>query len=106
MVAPRQIREFSQRLAETFRPRRIVLFGSYATGTARADSDVDLLVVLPYRGSGLMKAAQMIRELRPRFSVDLIVKTPAELQRRLAAHDSFLSTAVEQGQTLYEAADS
>jgi len=32
------------RIAAAIHPDRIILFGSRATGTARADSDVDLLV--------------------------------------------------------------
>ncbi len=36
-----------RRVVEEVRPLRVVLFGSRATGTARPDSDVDLLVVVP-----------------------------------------------------------
>jgi predicted nucleotidyltransferase len=36
-------------LVDRFQPERVILFGSYAYGTPNADSDVDLLVVMPAR---------------------------------------------------------
>ncbi len=36
-----------ERIVREFQPSRIILFGSYARGEAAADSDVDLLVVMP-----------------------------------------------------------
>ncbi len=39
--------EAVQRIARQFDPPRIILFGSWARGDARPDSDIDLLVVLP-----------------------------------------------------------
>jgi len=45
-----QIIKFVNRVAEAFRPERVILFGSHAYGTPTADSDVDLLVVMPHEG--------------------------------------------------------
>ena len=92
-------------LAGRFNPRRIVLFGSYANGQAREDSDVDMLVTMDHGDSSLRTAAQIIRELRPRFAVDLIVRTEDELAERLAQDDSFLRAATENGQVIYEATE-
>ena len=41
------IRRFARQIAERFQPQKIYLFGSYAYGTPHAESDVDLLVVMP-----------------------------------------------------------
>ena len=105
MVASRRIREFSDRLVEEFRPRRVVLFGSYANGRPRQDSDVDLLVVLPFRGNAVRKAVEIVRTLRPEFAVDLILRTPQDFRRRLDENDSFLQDVDRRGKVLYEAAD-
>ena len=104
MVAVNEIKSFCQRLAVEYRPSRIVLFGSYARGKARPDSDVDLLVVMPFKGSGVGKAAEMIRRLSPSFAVDLVIRTPADIKRRVAMNDFFLKEAT-QGKLLYEASD-
>lgn len=41
------VSEVVRRLVEHYRPEGIYLFGSSARGDARADSDLDFLVVLP-----------------------------------------------------------
>ena len=69
MVTVNEIKSFCHRLAVEYRRSRIVLFGSYASGQTHPDSDVDLLVVMPFKGSGVSKAAEMIRKLVPSFAV-------------------------------------
>lgn len=102
MVALGDIKIFCRQLALEYRPRRIVLFGSYARGKPRPDSDVDLLVVMPFKGSGVSKAAEMIRKLSPSFAVDLVIRTPTDIERRVAMNDFFLKEATK-GKLLYEA---
>jgi len=50
----RLIKEMVQRIVAGFNPEKVILFGSYARGTAGTDSDVDLLVVMRVRGSKRM----------------------------------------------------
>lgn len=99
-----RIKALSRRIAEEFSPDRIILFGSHALGRAHADSDVDLLVVMRCDGPGARKAAEILNSVEPEFAVDLIVRTPREIRRRLAQDDSFLVEAVRRGKVLYEAA--
>lgn len=104
MVAFKDIERFTDRLVEAYRPHRVVLFGSYARGRARPDSDVDILVVMPFKGNGVRKAAEIVKRLRPRFALDLVVRTPKQIERRLAWHDSFLEEATT-GKVIYETTD-
>jgi predicted nucleotidyltransferase len=105
MVAEHEIQELSRRIVREFNPRRIILFGSYADGRPREDSDVDLLVTMDRPDSGRRVAARMIRSLRPRFAVDILIRTEEELAERLRQHDFMLLNAVRQGRVLYEASD-
>ena len=86
-------------------PLRIILFGSYADGRATAQSDVDLLVVMPHRGHPIHKAVEILDQLDPKFAIDLLVRSPAEVRRRLTQQDWFMRAVVEKGKVLYEAAD-
>ena len=104
MITIAQIRALSRRIAAQFNPDRIILFGSRARGRAHADSDVDLLVVMRCNGSGARKAVEILNRVEPEFAVDLIVRTPQEIRRRLAQHDGFLADIVRRGKVLYEAA--
>jgi predicted nucleotidyltransferase len=105
MVAMKEIRDLSRRIAREFHPRRIVLFGSYAEGRATADSDVDLLVVLPHRGKAVQKSVEIRLATRPTFALDLLVRTPREVEKRLAMGDTFIRDILDHGKVLYEADD-
>lgn len=99
------IREFAKQVALRFEPERIILFGSHAYGTPHANSDVDILVVMPARNQH--DQAVKIRQAVPRaFPMDLIVRTPQNLARRLANGDLFHTEIVVKGKVLYEAGDS
>lgn len=103
MTTQRDINEFGKRLAAEFRPQRIVLFGSYANGTPTRDSDVDVLVVMPLEGDPVDKSVEMRLKLRPRFPLDLLVRTPAKIKERLAMGDDFIKDILDKGKVLYEA---
>ena len=104
MVDRAQIRKFSRAVAQRFRPNKIVLFGSYAYGKPTPDSDVDLLVVMPCKGRPLDAALDVRLAVEAGFPLDLIVRTPAEVRRRLALGDFFLREIVDKGIVLYEGA--
>src|SRR5437764_2686323 len=81
-IPMRLIRRFARQVAERFEPEKIILFGSHAYGTPHPDSDVDILVVMPARNE--VSQASRIRLAVPRrFPMDLIVRTPENLRRRL-----------------------
>src|SRR5437868_4350950 len=87
-VPLRVIRRYARAIAERFQPEQIILFGSQAYGTPTADSDVDLLVVMPARSTG-GKVYKIRLAFPAPFSMDLIVRTPEDLRRRLADGDLF-----------------
>jgi uncharacterized protein len=97
-----RIQELSQKIAVQFSPDRIILFGSHAYGTPTEDSDVDLLVVMPFEGQPFRKAAEILEEIHPSFSVDLLVRTTEQLNERLLLGDFFLREVMTQGRVLYE----
>jgi len=103
MVTMRKITEFSRRIAAEYHPQRIVLFGSYADGKPTPDSDVDLLIVMPFEGRSVNRSVDIRLKLRPSFPVDLIVRTPENVQQRLDMGDSFIRDILRSGKVLYEA---
>jgi predicted nucleotidyltransferase len=98
------IRRFARQIGERFQPDKIILFGSYAYGSPHAESDVDLLVVMP-ASNELSKSARITRALEPPFALDLIVRTPQHVERGLKEGDWLLREVVEKGKVVYEAAD-
>ncbi len=97
------IRELAQSIAREFKPDKIILFGSYAYGEPKPWSDVDLLVVMD-TPQGEAAAMRAVREALPRrsFSVDVLVRSQAEIDRRISLDDWFLEEITRKGQVLYE----
>ena len=106
MVERTKIRSFCNAVAKQFRPRKIILFGSYAYGKPTADSDVDLLVIMPRtRRQGERMSLRISRALPRDFAMDLLVRTPADVAKRLRWRDPFICEILAKGEVLYEATD-
>lgn len=91
-------------IAALFRPRRIILFGSHASGQADASSDVDLLVVTETGGRPLRRAAEIYKTLDHQVPVDILVRSP-EQAADPNPRDIILRTILLEGRTVYEAGD-
>ena len=102
MVPQEKILSLSESIVREFRPECVILFGSYAYGTATEDSDVDLLIVLPFEGKAAHKALEIIRKVKPRIPLDLLVRTPEQVKGRIANNDWFMREVFEKGRRLYE----
>ncbi|MCE1225256.1 MAG: nucleotidyltransferase domain-containing protein [Geobacteraceae bacterium] len=97
------IQQFATAMGREFAPEKVILFGSYATGKASAESDVDLLVIMPGEVSGARVAADIITRLKPTLPVELIVRSSRQMRERLAMNDFFLREIVATGKELYAA---
>jgi uncharacterized protein len=102
-ISQRTISSFARQVAQQFNPQKIILFGSYAYGKPTEDSDVDILVVMPFKGRNPEKATEIWMATKPRFPIDIMVRKPAELKKRLEMGDFFLREIMEKGKVLYEA---
>ncbi len=106
MITREQIEEITQRIVANVKPEKIVLFGSYARGTQRDDSDLDLLVVkdspLPRykRGSEIRKHLRRLK-----VPIDLLVYTKEEIAWWRNVRTAFITTVMETGIVLYEQRD-
>jgi predicted nucleotidyltransferase len=103
MIDEKSIHELSESIAREFEPERIILFGSYGCGSPSEDSDVDLLVIMPFISDPVDKAVEIRLKVRPGFPLDLLVRTPDKVQERLEMGDHFMREIIEEGKVLYEA---
>ncbi|MBM4425045.1 MAG: nucleotidyltransferase domain-containing protein [Chloroflexi bacterium] len=98
-----EIQKIADTIAANFKPDKIILFGSYAYGVPRRGSDVDMLVVMATEKNVLDVALEMRLALPMRsFGLDLIVRTPSEVERRLKMEDQFMMEITKLGKVLYE----
>ena len=94
------IRKYARQVAERFKPDKIILFGSFAYGEPHQDSDVDLLVVMPC-ANHITQAVRIMTLLDAPFPLDLIVRSPTHLRKRIKEGSWFLREIVEKGKVLY-----
>jgi uncharacterized protein len=91
-----------RRLVERYDPEQIILFGSHARGTAGPDSDIDLLVVMPFSGSKRAKQIEMRLLLHDIGAPkDIILTTPEEVARRRDIVGTIIRPALREGTVLY-----
>jgi predicted nucleotidyltransferase len=99
----KQIAELTTRIVEAEGPEKIILFGSYASGTATESSDIDLLVI---SRSTLSRPEREVRLTRQLFGsgvpYDLLVLTPEEVEERLRRNGSFIREILSTGQVVYQ----
>ena len=111
MVTKEQIAEIVRILAAECQPEKIILFGSYANGTAGEDSDLDLAIVketdLPKhkRCIGFRKALRAGGR-RWLFPMDIVVFTPEEMEAWKNNPYSLVHEILLTGKTLYESSRS
>lgn len=104
-LEPACLPEAIDRIVRRFDPLRIILFGSWARGDARPDSDIDLLVVLPEVENKRQTTIQIGNELSDLpTSKDIIVTTPEEIRKRGNLVGDVLRPALLEGKVIYERA--
>ncbi len=94
--------EVVRRLVTTGNPFKIVLFGLTARGEARADSDLDLLVLEESALPRHKRSARYRKALLGVFPAKDVVWTPQEVEDWSAVPHAFVTTALREGKTLYE----
>jgi predicted nucleotidyltransferase len=96
------IRKLCKRIAEAYHPEKIILFGSHAYGEPTPESDVDLMIVMDYEGRPVEQMLKIQRELDIVTPVDLLVRTPKEMDERLQDGDMFIVDILRRGKVMYE----
>ncbi len=103
LVTRELLRAITRRIVEAIHPEKVILFGSYAYGEPTLDSDIDLLVLMKNRRRSIENAIAVDKLFsNRRFGMDILVRTPQELRRRLESGDIFMQEIIEKGRVLYE----
>jgi len=104
MDIQKAIKGMVRKIAEEYEPERIILFGSFAWGKPSASSDVDLLVVKNSSLAKRFRATEVEKILDvPALPVDILVRTPEEIETRKKMGDPFINLILRKGKVLYAA---
>jgi predicted nucleotidyltransferase len=102
MVNIKSIQTMADRIAHEYDPERIILFGSYAYGSASASSDVDILVVMSFDGRNFRQSLDILNRINPPFATDILARKPEDTRRRYELGDPLIREALDRGKVLYE----
>lgn len=105
MISQNDIREIRELIIKEYEPSKIVLFGSYAKGSANENSDLDLLIVADTeKNIPRWKRGLALRVLLSKYSFpkDLLFYTNEEISHWLNTPMSFIHTVFKNGNILYE----
>ena len=96
------IQRVATSLGRAAHARKVILFGSHATGHPGPDSDVDFLVIADSRLPRHKRSRSLYALFHPYpFPMDILVYTPEEVEKQLADPDSFVATVLTQGTEVY-----
>ncbi len=107
VISDAQIAAVVQAIVENYQPEKVILFGSYASGSAGDDSDLDLAVVKntsqpwPKRGSEVRMAIRKAGQIHF-FSKDILVFTPEEMANQKDDKYSIVHEILSSGKMLYD----
>ncbi len=110
MAEPREIEAVIQgilaKLLTGYAPQKVILFGSYAYGNPRPDSDIDLLIIKDTSERFIdrwVTVRKILSDPTRKVPLETLVLTPQELSERLAIGDQYLAEIMEKGEVLYAA---
>jgi uncharacterized protein len=93
-----------EKIKKEYQPEKIILFGSYAYGTPTKDSDIDLFIVKETekrRIDRFVEVRELIYDPDIQISIQPLVYSPEEVEKRLAIGDQFVEDVLEKGKLLY-----
>ena len=101
--------DITETIVHEVQPQQIILFGSYARGTAGPDSDIDLLIIVEQSFSASRSRRQMMARLWRLLAhiaapKDLLLYSCDEVEHWRHTQNHIIARALREGKVLYERA--
>ena len=98
----KEIEKLVDRIGKEYKPEKVYIFGSYAWGEVTPDSDVDFFIIKKTRKFRAERNREVSRLLIDRqIPVDILVYTPAEVEKRKKMGDFFITDILTKGKLVY-----
>jgi uncharacterized protein len=103
VLTPSILKEIVNRIVDAVDPVKIILFGSYAYGFPRKESDVDILVIMETDRPRHKRPAIIHRALAGLLiPKDILVYTPAEIDEWREVSQAFVTQVMKKGVVVYD----
>ncbi len=98
----KEIEDITRQIVKKYKPEKIILYGSFASGEPTKDSDVDLFIVKRTKKKRTQRHLEIDRMLLDRtLPLDILIYTPEEIKNRLSLGDFFIENIINQGKIIY-----
>ncbi|MCX7016399.1 MAG: nucleotidyltransferase domain-containing protein [Candidatus Sumerlaeota bacterium] len=102
VVDDQLLADITRKIVDRFHPEEVILFGSRAWGMPHPESDVDILVIMESDKGWVDRAVDVDVACKPKFlPMDILVKTPAEMEESVDDGDPFIEEILTRGRVLY-----
>lgn len=99
----KEVERLAEKIKKSYRPEKIFIFGSFAKGKIKPDSDVDFFIIKKTSKPRLERQREVNRLLLDRLiPLDILVFTPEEAAERKALGDSFIIDILKTGKLIYD----
>lgn len=96
------IRLSVEQIKKQYKPQKIILFGSAATGEPKEGSDIDIFIIKDTDKRALARVDEVMDFIDPDIPVELHIYTQKEVDERLKLGDFFIRDILQNGKVLYE----
>ena len=108
-ITEKLVKEITEIIFQEINPKQVILFGSQARGEARAESDLDFLIVQDQPFTPTQTRRQQMARLWRRLahfplSQDFLIFTPEEVEEWRHSKNHVIARALREGKLVYERA--
>ena len=96
LISIEKVKKKTESIVKSFNPEKIILFGSVANGFQNQDSDADILIIIKTNKPTFEMGVEIATYLKHDFPMDIIVRTPEEISKRLELGDYFIHNIINQ----------
>lgn len=97
-----EIQKITQVIQKKYQPEKIILFGSFAYGNPKLNSDIDLVVIKSTKERFLDRLKKIAYLIDSDLGTDILVYTPQEWQKEQEAGNYFVKEIEAKGKIIYE----
>jgi len=99
----KEVKKIVGQIATGYKPEKIILFGSFASGKPKESSDVDLVVIKKTKERFMKRIFKVCKYIESWMGTDILVYTPKEWQDAIEEEDYFIKEIIEKGKVVYAA---
>jgi predicted nucleotidyltransferase len=101
-ILQKEVEEFVDRIKKAYVPDKIILFGSVATGKAKENSDIDIIIIKETEKKFWERLREISKYCSREIGMDVLVYTPEEFEKLSQDREFFKQEVLMKGKIIYE----